>query len=197
MKTDCMETIKKNTEERLAELEENINYLRTDKDSKEIMTKLESLNPQFIYNNCYPILQPWYTLEEAENNWANLNQHIFDDIQIYMDYEISKYEKSSKDRLNEYLRKEGKPEIPYEKELRMNLKERGEYCDILKFIDTKEKEEIQNIIRYAKILNGFNKEVKINGSYCIDLNENLKGFNKENLELLIKEVPEASKLIKF
>ena len=43
---DCIEIIKKNTEERLAELEENINYLRTDKVSKEIMLKLESLNSQ-------------------------------------------------------------------------------------------------------------------------------------------------------
>ena len=138
---NCIEIIKKNTEKRLAELEENINYLRTDKGSKEIMLKLESLNSQFIYNCCYPILQPWDTLEGAENNWNNLNQHIFDDIQIYIDYEISKYEKSSKDRLNEYLRKEGKPELPYEKELRMNLKENGRYCDILKFIDIKEKED--------------------------------------------------------
>ena len=193
--TCIVEIIKKNTEERLAELEENINYLRTDKDSKEIMLKLESLNSQFIYNHCYPILQPWDTLEEAENNWDNLNQHIFDDIQIYMDYEISEYEKSSKDRLNEYLRKEGKPELPYEKELRMNLKEKGEYCDILKFLDLKEKEEIQNIVTHAKILRNNNKEVKLNDSYCINLNENLKGFNKENLELLIKEVPEASELI--
>ena len=193
---NCIEIIKKNTEERLAELEENINYLRTDKDSKEIMLKLESLNPQFIYNNCYPILQPWGALEGAENNYCNLNQHIFDDIQIYMDYEISGYEKSSKDRLNEYLRKQDKPELPYEKELRMNLKEKGEYCDILKFLDLKEKEEIQNIIIHAKILRN-NKEVKLNGSYCIDLNENLKGFYKENLEFLIKEVPEASELIKL
>ena len=112
-----------------------------------------------------------------------------------MDYEISEYEKSSKDRLNEYLRKEGKPELPYEKELRMNLKEKGEYCDILKFLDLKEKEEIQNIVTHAKILRNNNKEVKLNDSYCINLNENLKGFNKENLELLIKEVPEASELI--
>ena len=193
--TCIVEIIKKNTEERLAELEENINYLRTDKGSKEIMLKLESLNSQFIYNCCYPILQPWDTLEGAENNWDNLNQHIFDDIQIYMDYEISEYEKSSKDRLNEYLRKEGKPELPYEKELRMNLKEKGEYCDILKFLDLKEKEEIQNIVTHAKILRNNNKEVKLNDSYCINLNENLKGFNKENLELLIKEVPEASELI--
>ena len=195
--TSIVEIIKKNTEERLAELEENINYLRTDKDSKEIMLKLESLNSQFIYNHCYPILQPWDTLEEAENNWDNLNQHIFDDIQIYMDYEISEYEKSSKDRLNEYLRKEGKPELPYEKELRMNLKEKGEYCDILKFLDLKEKEETQNIVTHAKILRNNNKEVKLNDSYCINLNENLKGFNKENLELLVKEVPEASELIKL
>jgi hypothetical protein len=194
---DCIEIIKKNTEKRLAELEENINYLRTDKDSKEIMLKLESLNPRFIYNNCYPILQPWDTLEGAENNYCNLNQHIFDDVQIYMDYEISEYEKSSKDRLNEYLRKQGKPEVSYDKQLRMNINEKGEYCDILKFLDLKEKEEIQNIINYAKILKGFNKEVKLNGYYCIDLNENLKGFNKENLEFLIKEVPEASKLIKL
>ena len=193
--TCIVEIIKKNTDKRLAELEENINYLRTNNDSKEIMLKLESLNSQFIYNHCYPILQPWDTLEEAENNWDNLNQHIFDDIQIYMDYEISEYEKSSKDRLNEYLRKEGKPELPYEKELRMNLKEKGEYCDILKFLDLKEKEEIQNIVTHAKILRNNNKEVKLNDSYCINLNENLKGFNKENLELLIKEVPEASELI--
>ena len=192
---DCIEIIKKNTEERLAELEENINYLRTDKGSKEIMLKLESLNSQFIYNCCYPILQPWDTLEGAENNWNNLNQHIFDDIQIYIDYEISKYEKSSKDRLNELLRKEGKPELPYHKELRMNIHEKGEYCDILKFLDLKEKEEVQNIISHAKILRNTNKVVKLNDSYCIDLNENLKGFNKENLELLIKEVPEASELI--
>ena len=194
---DCIEIIKKNTEERLAELEENINYLRTDKGSKEIMLKLESLNSQFIYNCCYPILQPWDTLEGAENNWNNLNQHIFDDIQIYIDYEISKYEKSSKDRLNEYLRKQGKTEVSYDKELRMNLKEKGEYCDILKFLDLKEKEEVQNIISHAKILRNTNKVVKLNDSYCIDLNENLKGFNKENLELLIKEVPEASELIKL
>ena len=194
---DCIEIIKKNTEERLAELEENINYLRTDKRSKEIMLKLESLNSQFIYNCCYPILQPWDTLEGAENNWNNLNQHIFDDIQIYIDYEISKYEKSSKDRLNEYLRKQGKTEVSYDKELRMNLKEKGEYCDILKFLDLKEKEEVQNIISHAKILRNTNKVVKLNDSYCIDLNENLKGFNKENLELLIKEVPEASELIKL
>ena len=193
--TCIVEIIKKNTDKRLAELEENINYLRTNNDSKEIMLKLESLNSQFIYNHCYPILQPWDTLEEAENNWDNLNQHIFDDIQIYMDYEISEYEKSSKDRLNEYLRKEGKPELPYEKELRMNLKEKGEYCDILKFLDLKEKEETQNIVTHAKILRNNNKEVKLNDSYCINLNENLKGFNKENLELLIKEVPEASELI--
>ena len=193
--TCIVEIIKKNTDKRLAELEENINYLRTNNDSKEIMKKLESLNSQFIYNNCYPILQPWDTLEGAENNWNNLNQHIFDDIQIYMDYEISEYEKSSKDRLNEYLRKEGKPELPYEKELRMNLKEKGEYCDILKFLDLKEKEEIQNIVTHAKILRNNNKEVKLNDSYCINLKENLKGFNKENLELLIKEVPEASELI--
>ena len=194
---DCIEIIKKNTEERLAELEENINYLRTDKGSKEIVLKLESLNSQFIYNCCYPILQPWDTLEGAENNWNNLNQHIFDDIQIYIDYEISKYEKSSKDRLNEYLRKQGKTEVSYDKELRMNLKEKGEYCDILKFLDLKEKEEVQNIISHAKILRNTNKVVKLNDSYCIDLNENLKGFNKENLELLIKEVPEASELIKL
>ena len=193
--TCIVEIIKKNTDKRLAELEENINYLRTNNDSKEIMLKLESLNSQFIYNHCYPILQPWDTLEGAENNWDNLNQHIFDDIQIYMDYEISEYEKSSKDRLNEYLRKEGKPELPYEKELRMNLKEKGEYCDILKFLDLKEKEETQNIVTHAKILRNNNKEVKLNDSYCINLNENLKGFNKENLELLIKEVPEASELI--
>ena len=193
--TCIVEIIKKNTDKRLAELEENINYLRTNNDSKEIMLKLESLNSQFIYNHCYPILQPWDTLEEAENNWDNLNQHIFDDIQIYMDYEISEYEKSSKDRLNEYLRKEGKPELPYEKELRMNLNEKGKYCDILKFLDLKEKEEIQNIVTHAKILRNNNKEVKLNDSYCINLNENLKGFNKENLELLIKEVPEASELI--
>ena len=194
---NCIEIIKKNTEKRLAELEENINYLRTDKRSKEIMLKLESLNSQFIYNCCYPILQPWDTLEGAENNWNNLNQHIFDDIQIYIDYEISKYEKSSKDRLNEYLRKQGKTEVSYDKELRMNLKEKGEYCDILKFLDLKEKEEVQNIISHAKILRNTNKVVKLNDSYCIDLNENLKGFNKENLELLIKEVPEASELIKL
>jgi hypothetical protein len=194
---DCIETIKKNTEKRLAELEENINYLRTDKDSKEIMQKLESLNSRFIYNCCYPILQPWNTLEGAENNYCNLNQHIFDDIQIYMDYEISEYEKSSKDRLNEYLRKQGKPEVSYDKELRMNLNEKGKYCDILKFLDLKEKEEVQNIISHAKILRNNNKEVKLNDSYCVDLNENLKGFNKENLELLIKEVPEASELIKL
>ena len=193
--TCIVEIIKKNTEERLAELEENINYLRTDKDSKEIMLKLESLNSQFIYNHCYPILQPWDTLEEAENNWDNLNQHIFDDIQIYMDYEISEYELSSKNRVNELLRKRGGLELPYEKELRMNLKEKGEYCDILKFLDLKEKEETQNIVTHAKILRNNNKEVKLNDSYCINLNENLKGFNKENLELLIKEVPEASELI--
>lgn len=194
---DCIEIIKKNTEERLAELEENINYLRTDKVSKEIMLKLESLNSQFIYNCCYPILQPWDTLEGAENNWNNLNQHIFDDIQIYIDYEISKYEKSSKDRLNEYLRKQGKTEVSYDKELKMNLNEKGKYCDILKFLDLKEKEEVQNIISHAKILRNTNKVVKLNDSYCVDLNENLKGFNKENLELLIKEVPEASELIKL
>lgn len=197
MKIDCIEIIKKNTEERLVELEENINYLRTDKDSKEIMQKLESLNRQFIYNWCNPILQSWDTLEGAENNYCNLNQHIFDDCQIYMDCEISEYEKSSKDRLNEYLRKEGKPELPYEKELRMNLNEKGEYCDILKFLDLKEKEEIELIIGHAKLFKQMNKEFKINGYYCIDLNETLKGFNKENLELLIKEVPEASKLIKI
>lgn len=194
--TCIVEIIKKNTEERLAELEENINYLRTDKDSKEIMLKLESLNPQFIYNNCYPILQPWGALEGAENNYCNLNQHIFDDVQIYMDYEISEFELSSKNRVNKLLRKRGARELPYEKELRMNLKEKGEYCDILKFLDLKEKEEIQNIIIHAKILRN-NKEVKLNGSYCIDLNENLKGFYKENLEFLIKEVPEASELIKL
>ncbi len=194
---DCIETIKKNTEKRLAELEENINYLRTYKDSKEIMLKLESLNPQFIYSCCYPILQPWDTLEGAENNYCNLNQHIFDDIQIYMDYEISEFEKSSKDRVNELLRKRGALELPYEKEFRMNLNEKGEYCDILKFLDLKEKEEIQNIIIHAKILRNNNKEVKLNGSYCIDLNENLKGYNKENLEFLIKEVPETSELIKL
>ena len=195
--TCIVEIIKKNTDKRLAELEENINYLRTNNDSKEIMKKLESLNSQFIYNCCYPILQPWDTLEGAENNWNNLNQHIFDDVQIYMDYEISEYEKSSKDRLNEYLRKEGKPELPYEKELRMNLKENGRYCDILKFIDIKEKEEIQIIIEHVIFFRTMNKAYKINDSYCVDLNENLKGFNKENLELLIKEVPEASELIKL
>ena len=197
MSIDCIEIIKKNTEERLAELEQNINYLRKDKDSKEIMQKLESLNSQFIYNNCYPILEPWDTLEGAENNYRNLNQHIFDDIQIYMDYEVSEFEIYHKDRVNELLRKRGELELPYEKELRMNLNEKGEYCDILKFLDTKEKEEIQNIITHAKILKGFNKEVKINGSYCIDLKETLKGFNKENLEFLIKEVPETSILIKL
>ena len=193
--TCIVEIIKKNTDKRLAELEENINYLRTNNDSKEIMLKLESLNSQFIYNHCYPILQPWDTLEEAENNWDNLNQHIFDDIQIYMDYEISEYELSSKNRVNELLRKRGCLELPYEKELRMNLNEKGKYCDILKFLDLKEKEEIQNIVTHAKILRNNNKEVKLNDSYCINLNENLKGFSKENLELLIKEVPEASELI--
>lgn len=197
MKPDYIEIIKKNTEERLAELEENINYLRTDEDSKEIMQKLESLNPQFIYNWCNPILQPWDTLEAAENNYCNLNQHIFDDVQIYMDYEISEFEIYHKDRVNELLRKRGELELPYDKELRMNLNEKGEYCDILKFIDTKEKEEIQNIITHVKLFKRMNKEFKINGDYCIDLNEYLKGFNKENLELLIKEVPEASNLIKI
>lgn len=137
------------------------------------------------------------TLEGAENNYCNLNQHIFDDVQIYMDYEISEFELSSKNRVNVLLRKRGTLELPYEKELRMNLKEKGEYCDILKFIDIKEKEEIQNIINHAKILRNNGKEVKLNDSYCIDLNENLKGFYKENLEFLIKEVPEASELIKL
>lgn len=197
MKTDCIQLIKKNTEKRLVELEENINYLRTNKDSKEIIQKLESLNHQLIYNWCNPILQPWDTLEGAENNWANLNQHIFDDCQIYMDWEISEFEISSKDKINEYLRKEGKPELPYKKELRMNLNEKGKYCDILKFIDTKEKEEIELIIEHAKLFKQMNKEFKIDGYYCKDLNEYLKGFNKTNLELLIKEVPEASGLIKI
>lgn len=197
MSIDCMDIIKKNIEERLFKLEENINYLRTDKDSKEIIQKLESLNPQLIYNWCNPILQPWDTLESAENNWANLNQHIFDDCQIYMDYETSEFSKTCTDNINKYLRKEGKPELPYTKELRMNLNEKGKYCDILKFLDTKEKEEIELIIGYVNSFKRMNKEFKINGGYCIDLNEYLKGFNKENLEFLIKKVPEAAELIKI
>lgn len=34
------------------------------------------IKPQFIYSCCYPILQPWDTLEGAENNYCNLTAYL-------------------------------------------------------------------------------------------------------------------------
>lgn len=181
--------LREDTEKRILKAETNINELKDNPESKNIIEKLLSLDSQFLYNIFYPILKPFDSIENIEHNYGVLNQHIFDDISIYIDEELSFISKNMTDRANEILKQKGLKELPYRYELKPNLQEKGVYCDILDYINSCELKEIESLNSHLKIF----KLRKLNTNFFdnfSNLKERLSGFEQKNIDLLEPEFKE-------
>lgn len=176
--------LREDTEKRLIQAEENINELKNNKESKQIIEKLLSLNPQFLYGIFNPIIKSFDSIENIEHNYGVLVQHIFDDIQIYLTEDIHPIERNMKDRLNENLIKQGKEPLPYTTYLKANLREEGKCCDILQYIDQMEKEKIRGINIQCDI----DRKRNIPLTATSGLKKIIEGFNQSNLDLIDSEL---------
>ena len=76
--------LREDTEKRILEAEEDINELKNNAASKDIIEKLLSLDNQFLYGIFHPVLRSFDRIENIEHNYGVLNQHIFDDNFIYL-----------------------------------------------------------------------------------------------------------------
>lgn len=189
-----IDIIEQDYNKRLNKVIENLEDLRTHKETKELMKKLESLNNQFIYNSFYPILDTFTSLENIEHNCFTILNVVLDDIDLYIHYDISKEERKLKDKLNEKLISLNKEPLPYYSEEVLSYEEKdGKYCcsqkDLLSFIDRKEQKEMEQINTQISLLQKFKPE-----QYSVELFreqycnfEHYKGFNIKNFDLISDE----------
>lgn len=183
--------LRADTEKRLIEAEENINELKNNPQSKDIIEKLLSLDSQFLYGIFYPTLKPFDCIENIEHNYSVLVQHIFDDIQIYVQEYVSPIEKIMKDRLNDFLINKGDKPLPYTISLKTNTREEGTLCNILSYIDLMEKKRVEHINMQCNINRQRNFSVNEDLS---GLSKTLAGFNSTNIDLIDPELKALLKL---
>lgn len=194
MNKNLIDIIEQDYNKRLNKLIENLEDLRTNEETKELMNKLESLDDQFIYHVFYPILDTFTSLENIEQNCSTILNVVLDDIDLYIHYEISKEERALKDKLNEKLISLNKDVLPYFRDEILSYEEKGgKYCcsqkDLLSFIDRKEKKEMESINTQISLLQKFKPE-----QYSVELFKEqycdfkyYKGFNEKNFDLIIDE----------
>ena len=194
MNKNLIDIIEQDYNKRLNKVIENLEDLRTNEETKELMKKLESLNDQFIYNIFYPILNPFTSLENVEHNCSTLLNVVLDDLELYIHYDISKEERKLKDKLNEKLISLNKEPLPYYSEEVLSYEEKdGKYCcsqkDLLSFINRKEQKEMERINTQIYLLQKFKPE-----KYSVELFreqycnfEHYKGFNIKNFDLISDE----------
>ena len=172
----------------------SLDDLRSSTETRELMKKLESIHPQFLYNCFSNVFTGFGTLQEALDTCQSLSNNLIDDGCFYMFEEETETAKSMRLRFEEAT---GKPKEPTMTTV-ITTEEKGIYCDqemLLRFIDDEEKKDIQNINNFVSLRRRLDGEtLSIKSIEMLGDLSHLEGFSVENMMELPKEVKEYFKI---
>jgi len=188
--------IEKDNLKKIQQLKSKLQELRTEPETKELMAKLESVHPQFLYNCFHEVFTGFGSLQEALDTCSTISHSLMDDGCFYLKTEESETAKEMRLRMFEKMGKEFP--IRLTESITLRETEDNTWMDqekLLAFIDREEKNDINSLNSF------FNIRKNIDGGTIseksLDMLGDLsrfEGFSLENMMTLDEDIKKHFKV---